>query len=599
MYTILRWSLPKPMCQPRSSPQTCKGTRPSLDLTEAWFPSRSRFAGFAPHDLPTFLMASASSLRRWPQPSQGETGRDPRARIRIFPDVRGRFRATDARYSACRHASLGCGQSDSLEAPLRLGDSGFYDSPCASGHRRHEGRGPPPPRIGGSSRSNPCHPKRGRLKRVLRSPQETATSRRSRAPLCWSSLSAPERSRVHREGTCSAPSAPEGAADRHRGGLGGRRTLAISREITRGRRPNRLQRSLVARRGSSRLRLSGGLRTPLAVRTVRNRPPGSDGRRPPHCRLESWGHRGRRGGRKDGFARSAAEPGGPRGRAGAPSLESNDARRDGRRRPNEGARLFVGPTLPPDSRSLSRSHCGGSAGMGRLATHWRVIASSLFSIFVLSAFILYSNSLAPTTSRVAPMTPIEHIVVIMKENHAFDNYFGTFPGVDGIPSNITVLDAKGGLLAPHWLNATWTWDLPHSREAMLTSYNGGRNDGFAIAADSLFPGLGAVAMGYYDRREVGAYLFLAEDYTLADRYFQSMFGPPIPNSLYSLAGQAGDPTTNLIKGSGVDFPTIRDPLEAHDDLWEDFASEGSGHTPLPAELPHIRSNCGMVSKIVP
>jgi len=237
--------------------------------------------------------------------------------------------------------------------------------------------------------------------------------------------------------------------------------------------------------------------------------------------------------------------------------------------------------------------------MGRLATHWRVIASSLFSIFVLSAFILYSNSLAPTTSRVAPMTPIEHIVVIMKENHAFDNYFGTFPGVDGIPSNITVLDAKGGLLAPHWLNATWTWDLPHSREAMLTSYNGGRNDGFAIAADSLFPGLGAVAMGYYDRREVGAYWSLAENYTLADRYFQSMFGPTIPNRLYSLAGQAGGLTTNLIKVSGIDFPTIFDQLEAHDVSWKYYASEESGHTPLPEELPHIRSNSGMVSKIVP
>ena len=25
-------------------------------------------------------------------------------------------------------------------------------------------------------------------------------------------------------------------------------------------------------------------------------------------------------------------------------------------------------------------------------------------------------------------TPIEHFVVLMQENHTFDNYFGTFPG---------------------------------------------------------------------------------------------------------------------------------------------------------------------------
>ena len=33
----------------------------------------------------------------------------------------------------------------------------------------------------------------------------------------------------------------------------------------------------------------------------------------------------------------------------------------------------------------------------------------------------------------APATPIEHFVVLMQENHSFDNYFGTFPGADGIP----------------------------------------------------------------------------------------------------------------------------------------------------------------------
>ena len=31
---------------------------------------------------------------------------------------------------------------------------------------------------------------------------------------------------------------------------------------------------------------------------------------------------------------------------------------------------------------------------------------------------------------VSGTTPIDHVVVIMKENHAFDIYFGTFPGVD-------------------------------------------------------------------------------------------------------------------------------------------------------------------------
>ena len=30
-----------------------------------------------------------------------------------------------------------------------------------------------------------------------------------------------------------------------------------------------------------------------------------------------------------------------------------------------------------------------------------------------------------------PHNPIDHVVIIVKENHTFDNYFGSFPGVNG------------------------------------------------------------------------------------------------------------------------------------------------------------------------
>jgi len=230
--------------------------------------------------------------------------------------------------------------------------------------------------------------------------------------------------------------------------------------------------------------------------------------------------------------------------------------------------------------------------MGWLAKHWRAIGAILFSILVLGSFILYSSSRAPTTPRPASTTPIDHVVVIMKENHAFDNYFGTFPHADGIPPGVALPDGNGGLVAPHWLNATWTWSPPNSREAMLTAYDGGKNDGFATAAESSFPGLGAVAMGYYDRREVSVYWSLAENYTLADRYFQSIFGPTIPNRLYSFAGQSGNLTTNLIDQSGLDVPTIFDQLEAVlrlEGIW--LPSAPGGIPSHSGELPDGFENC--------
>ncbi len=33
----------------------------------------------------------------------------------------------------------------------------------------------------------------------------------------------------------------------------------------------------------------------------------------------------------------------------------------------------------------------------------------------------------------ANQSPIKHVVIIVKENHGYDNYFGTFPGGNGVP----------------------------------------------------------------------------------------------------------------------------------------------------------------------
>ncbi len=35
-------------------------------------------------------------------------------------------------------------------------------------------------------------------------------------------------------------------------------------------------------------------------------------------------------------------------------------------------------------------------------------------------------------------TPIQHVIIIMQENRSFDNYFGTFPGANGVPSGTCI-----------------------------------------------------------------------------------------------------------------------------------------------------------------
>ena len=46
------------------------------------------------------------------------------------------------------------------------------------------------------------------------------------------------------------------------------------------------------------------------------------------------------------------------------------------------------------------------------------------------------NSYSPAvTIDVNGIFKIKHVVIIMQENRSFDQYFGTFPGADGIPGS--------------------------------------------------------------------------------------------------------------------------------------------------------------------
>ena len=80
--------------------------------------------------------------------------------------------------------------------------------------------------------------------------------------------------------------------------------------------------------------------------------------------------------------------------------------------------------------------------------------------------------------------PIEHFIFIIQENHSFDNYFGTFPNANGIPSSAAFADYPGGPLVHHpFLSTkpTIPHDLPHSWQAAKVAHDSGAMDGFLWA----------------------------------------------------------------------------------------------------------------------
>src|SRR6476659_10225207 len=59
-----------------------------------------------------------------------------------------------------------------------------------------------------------------------------------------------------------------------------------------------------------------------------------------------------------------------------------------------------------------------------------------FVFAMVSAVLLAPSAAAEGTSGAATKTPIKHVVMLMQDNHSFDNYFGTCPGADGIPAGV-------------------------------------------------------------------------------------------------------------------------------------------------------------------
>ena len=93
------------------------------------------------------------------------------------------------------------------------------------------------------------------------------------------------------------------------------------------------------------------------------------------------------------------------------------------------------------------------------------IASLAVIVMLLCGFLL---PLAPTTVR-GSGSKIQHLIFIVQENHSFDNYFGTYPGVNGLSLGAAIpLDPNQtslGYFHPFHLNVTqpimiWGDELP-------------------------------------------------------------------------------------------------------------------------------------------
>ncbi len=200
-------------------------------------------------------------------------------------------------------------------------------------------------------------------------------------------------------------------------------------------------------------------------------------------------------------------------------------------------------------------------------------------LFVLFVLIVPMFGITPASAQSGggkTATPIQHFIVVMQQNHTFDNYFGTYPGANGIPKNTcipTSLSQQGGgpCVAPFKLANYPMSDLAHSDITFAGQFQNGKMNGFVDTLSKLNQD-GKLSMGYYDGSDIPFYWNLADQYVLFDNYFSSAHTGSIANRLLWVSGQPGD-GTNRIPSNGFDMPTIFDSLQARGISWKFYIKD--------------------------
>ena len=281
-------------------------------------------------------------------------------------------------------------------------------------------------------------------------------------------------------------------------------------------------------------------------------------------------------------------------------------------------------------------------------TWWRT-RTLLISVLLATA-CSGSGSPPPQGTRPAAaaqgLNKVNHIIIVMMENHSFDNYFGALPYVPGGPYHassvgcaaddhrcVDGLDCSvaptGGLTCTnsnpddggvsvavlHATSRCTIPDLSHSwpgshQEANFADPNAALfnspNDGFVRVNDAGFQPDDGIetatedpTMSFYTQDDLPLYYDLAEKFAIDDRYFASVMGPTLPNRLYLMAATSfGHSSPDSLPAGEVFKPisgTIFDLLDARGISWSDYTEAGRPEAMLfrlpgaAAADPHFRS----------
>ena len=240
----------------------------------------------------------------------------------------------------------------------------------------------------------------------------------------------------------------------------------------------------------------------------------------------------------------------------------------------------------------------------------------LLTAFATSLAAIFAPGTVTAASVLPTLNDVDTIVVIYAENRGFDHLYGNFPGANGLANATTAqktqLDRDGSVLSqlppingngltdpsdptqiateetrghpnalyalddPNGYNVNFDYklhDLVHRFYTNQMQIDGGKNDKFAAWSDA-----GGEVMGHWNDSSTMALWKIAQQYVLADNFFQGAFGGSFLNHQYLICAcapydfkTAAAPTTfksaiSVVNADGVSLTvdTTKSPASAID-----------------------------------
>ncbi|MEO8841599.1 MAG: alkaline phosphatase family protein [Kofleriaceae bacterium] len=168
----------------------------------------------------------------------------------------------------------------------------------------------------------------------------------------------------------------------------------------------------------------------------------------------------------------------------------------------------------------------------------------------------------------APAIPssLKHVIIVMRENHSFDQYLSSYVGD---PHQAVNPDPDTGAMVSQFHESRYCiTDADHEWSAAHLQYDNGRLDGFVASANDTDgtgsalknEGGGGRVMGYYDGTDLPLYYWLASNFAISDRYFCSLLGPTHANLMFYYRAtscdiaEGFDTNLNLTECGNIHYP---------------------------------------------